>query len=111
MIKAFIRVLGGSLSDGVSPRFGDGVPTFFGGSPRLGRGSSICGRGHWEGHIWGGLGGSLRVEGVRGGSPELGGVPAPPDPIRVPPPVKDKEDTQVDSEARPMKDETFGEYR
>lgn len=26
-------------------------------------------------------------------------------------PVKDKEDTQVDSEARPMKDETFGEYR
>lgn len=25
--------------------------------------------------------------------------------------VKDKEDTQVDSEARPMKDETFGEYR
>lgn len=24
--------------------------------------------------------------------------------------VKDKEDTQVDSEARPMKDETFGEY-
>ncbi|XP_030330140.1 neural cell adhesion molecule L1 isoform X2 [Strigops habroptila] len=25
--------------------------------------------------------------------------------------VKDKEDTQADSEARPMKDETFGEYR
>ncbi|XP_031698381.1 neural cell adhesion molecule L1-like [Anarrhichthys ocellatus] len=25
--------------------------------------------------------------------------------------VKDKEDKEVDSEARPMKDETFGEYR
>ena len=31
--------------------------------------------------------------------------------VPPPPPVKDKEDTQVDSEARPMKDETFGEYR
>lgn len=27
------------------------------------------------------------------------------------PTVKDKEDKEVDSEARPMKDETFGEYR
>lgn len=25
--------------------------------------------------------------------------------------VKDKEEGQVDSESRPMKDETFGEYR
>lgn len=25
--------------------------------------------------------------------------------------MKDKEDKEVDSEARPMKDETFGEYR
>uniref|UniRef100_A0A8C8RPQ4 L1 cell adhesion molecule n=1 Tax=Pelusios castaneus TaxID=367368 RepID=A0A8C8RPQ4_9SAUR len=31
-------------------------------------------------------------------------------PTNSAPPVKDKEDTQVDSEARPMKDETFGEY-
>ena len=30
---------------------------------------------------------------------------------RVCPTVKDKEEGQVDSEARPMKDETFGEYR
>lgn len=27
------------------------------------------------------------------------------------PSVKDKEEKDVDSEARPMKDETFGEYR
>lgn len=27
------------------------------------------------------------------------------------PSVKDKEEKEVDSEARPMKDETFGEYR
>lgn len=31
--------------------------------------------------------------------------------LRFSPSVKDKEDKEVDSEARPMKDETFGEYR
>lgn len=31
--------------------------------------------------------------------------------LRFLPTVKDKEDKEVDSEARPMKDETFGEYR
>lgn len=31
--------------------------------------------------------------------------------VNVSPAVKDKEDKEVDSEARPMKDETFGEYR
>ena len=58
-----------------------------------------------------GRGGDLRFLGGILGEGEgavFGGgsfIPCPP------PPVKDKEDTQVDSEARPMKDETFGEYR
>ena len=60
-----------------------------------------------------GRGGDLRFlggilgegEGAVFGGGVLHTVPPPP------PPVKDKEDTQVDSEARPMKDETFGEYR
>lgn len=59
-------------------------------------------------------GGPQGLRGFGEGSQRLGegpgGVTAPPERSGAPP-VKDKEDTQVDSEARPMKDETFGEYR
>lgn len=76
------------------------------------------GNSNFLGELWGGFlgmgAGSPRSEGIPGGSRRLGEGPGGAVPPLEPsgaPPVKDKEDTQVDSEARPMKDETFGEYR